>query len=220
MKRVLRNCGLSLVMFACFLALLAGQSIMGRAEYNNERSHRGLPALRYGEYLASSHFWETTTENWESEFFQMALYVLLTAFLFQRGSSESKDPDSPHPSDADPRKHRGSKDAPWPVRRGGVALVLYEYSLSIAFVLLFLLSLVAHGISGCRLYNEEQTALGAATTDFIGYLGTTRFWFESLQNWQSEFLAVLSIVVLSIFLRHRGSPESKPVHAPHGETGS
>jgi hypothetical protein len=219
MRRFLRQNGLSLVLLVSFFLLLVGQSWVGLAQYNEERRERRLPPLNYPAYLASSHFWEATTENWESEFFQMSIYVLLTAYLFQRGSSESKSLEGENPQDEDPRRHRRDPDAPWPVRRGGWVLRLYEYSLSLAFVTLFLLSVALHGWSGCRLYNEEQTALGEPPIGFLEYLGTSRFWFESLQNWQSEFLAVASIVLLSIFLRHRGSPESKPVAAPHWQTG-
>lgn len=219
MKKVLRDNALSLVLLIGFLVLLAGQSFTGHLEYNDERDERGLPRLSYGQYLGSTHFWEATTENWESEFFQMGVYVLLTVFLIQRGSSESRTPDEKNPQDEDPRKHRNKKDAPWPVRRGGWVLRLYECSLSLAFLALFLISALLHGLSGVGLYNEEQTAAGKPTLGFLEYLGTSRFWFESLQNWQSEFLAVLSIVVLSIFLRQRGSPESKPVATPHWESG-
>ena len=149
-------------------------------------------------------------------------FVLLTAFLFQKGSAESKDPDEKEEEavDRDPRKSRDKKDAPWPVRKGGFVLKLYEYSLSLAFLLLFLVSFTLHAVSGAREYSESQREHGQyeeVTT--LDYMGTSRFWFESFQNWQSEFLAVGAMVVLSIFLRQRGSPESKPVDTPHSETG-
>jgi hypothetical protein len=219
MKKLLRENGLSIVLVLSFILLLGGQSVAGWQEYNDEREERHETPISYGAYLTSHHFWEATTENWESEFLQMGLYVVATAFLFQRGSSESKKLDEPNPQDEDPRRHSTKSDAPWPVRRGGWVLKVYEYSLSIAFVLLFLGSFISHAISGCRLYNEEQIALGKPAITLGDYFTSSRFWFESLQNWQSEFLAVLSIVVLSIWFRHRGSPESKPVAAPHSETG-
>ena len=160
-------------------------------------------------------------ENWESEFLQMFAFVVLTAFLFQKGSSESKDPDKEEPVDRDPRKSGNKKDAPWPVRAGGLVLVLYEYSLSLAFLLLFLMSFFLHAVGGAAEYNKSQVEHGIhEQLSTFGYMTTSQFWFESLQNWQSEFLAVLAMVVLSIFLRQRGSPESKPVDSPHGETGS
>ena len=219
MRRFLRENGLSIVLLVSFLVILFGQSWAGWYEYNDERVERRESAIGYFAYLNSHHFWEATTENWESEFFQMSIYVLLTSFLFQRGSSESKKLDASNPQDEDPREHRVKSDAPWPVRRGGWVLKVYEYSLGLAFVLLFLISFLGHAISGRRLYNEEQIAIGKEPVDLLGYMGSSRFWFESLQNWQSEFLAVASIVLLSIWLRHRGSPESKPVAAPHKETG-
>ena len=159
-------------------------------------------------------------ENWESEFLQMFLFVALTALLYQKGSAESKKLDEPEASDRDPRKSRNKKDAPWPVRQGGIVLKLYENSLSLAFFLLFAISFLLHAASGAGEYNQDQRlhAAGEQVTTF-GYLATSRFWFESLQNWQSEFLAVGMMVVLSIWLRQRGSPESKPVDAPHSQTG-
>jgi hypothetical protein len=220
MARKLRENGLSLVLFLLFiLTLMVGQTLTGLREANAEAARHGKPTETMGEYLMSSHFWEATMENWESEFLQMGVYVILTVFLFQKGSSESKSLSEPDPVDRDPRTHKNKKDAPWPVRRGGWVLKLYEHSLSLAFLLLFLGCLLLHAVSGCANYNEELADHGQRTLTALEYLGTSRFWFESLQNWQSEFLAIFSMVVLSIFLRERGSPESKPVDAPHGETG-
>jgi hypothetical protein len=164
-------------------------------------------------------------ENWESEFLQMGLYVFLTVFLVQRGSAESKKPedeleDGPEEIDEDPAEHRNDPGAPWPVRRGGFVLKLYQNSLSLAFLVLFLVSFVGHAMGGAADYNEEQAIHGGPPVSTFGYMATSRFWFESFQNWQSEFLAVASIVILSIMLRQRGSPESKPVHAPTWQTGA
>jgi hypothetical protein len=149
----------------------------------------------------------------------MGVYVILTVFLRQKGSSESKGLSGAESVDRDPRNHRNKKNVPWPVKRGGWVLVIYEHSLSLAFLLLFLACFFLHAVSGCANYNEELEEHGQPPLKIVGYLGNSRFWFESLQNWQSEFLAILSMVVLSIFLRERGSPESKPVDAPHWETG-
>ena len=159
-------------------------------------------------------------ENWESEFLQMGAYVLFTVFLFQRGSSESKSPDEEEAVDRDPRLESDKRQAPWPVRRGGWVLRLYEHSLGIAFAFLFLMSFTLHAVGGAEAYNEERSLHGAAPIGTLDYVVSSRFWFESFQNWQSEFLAIWSMVVLSIFLRQRGSPESKRVAAPHSETGS
>lgn len=221
MKRFLRDNGLSLVVFNLFfLTFILGQSIAGHLQDNQDREDHGQTPLSFAEYLTSNHFWEATTENWESEFLQMFLYVLLTAFLYQRGSSESKDPDKEEEVDRDPRKSRDNPDAPWPVRKGGFILKLYENSLGLAFFLLFLGSWIGHAVSGAGEYNEEQVLHGGNPVSVPEYMVSSRFWFESLQNWQSEFLAIWAMVVFSIWLRQRSSPESKPVDSPHSETGS
>ena len=220
MKRFLHNNGLSLVLFVLFFfTFLFGQSLVGHRHYNNEQQEHGQPMVDYVSYLGSSHFLEATMENWESEFLQMFFFIVLTVFLYQKGSAESKDPNKKEEVDRDPRKPRHRKDAPWPVRKGGVILTIYEHSLSLAFLLLFLGSFFLHALGGAGEFNEDQKAHGQperVTT--LGYMSTSRFWFESLQNWQSEFLAVGSMVVLTIFLRERGSKESKPVDAAHSET--
>ncbi|HKR60481.1 MAG TPA: DUF6766 family protein, partial [Pyrinomonadaceae bacterium] len=147
-------------------------------------------------------------------------FVVLTAFLYQKGSIESKDPDKEEEVDRDPRKSTKRRNVPWPVKKGGLILTLYEHSLSLAFLFLFLTAFVLHAVGGAAEYNQEQRQLGVNDrVSVVEYIGTSRFWFESLQNWQSEFLAVGSMVVLSIFLRQRWSAESKPVDAPHSETG-
>ncbi|HEV2856064.1 MAG TPA: DUF6766 family protein [Thermoanaerobaculia bacterium] len=221
MRRFLRENGLSLVLFwLFFLTFIVGQSVAGHLQNNEELEAHGQPSQGMGEYLRSHHFWEATTENWESEFLQMFVYVVLTAFLYQKGSSESKKLDEPNEVDRDPRKSQDNKDAPWPVRRGGLVLRLYENSLSLAFLLMFLLSFFLHGVSGRGEYNEEQVLHGQPVVSLGEYMVSSRFWFESLQNWQSEFLAMWAMVVLSIWLRQKGSPESKPVDSPHAETGS
>jgi hypothetical protein len=208
------------VVAVLFLVTLAGQAVAGWLENNQELLEHGLAALSLRQYLGSSGFLEATMENWESEFLQMGMYVVLTAMFYQTGSSESKKLDEPEAVDRPPKPTR-SRDVPWPVRRGGLALKLYQHSLSIAFFLLFALSFALHAVGGAGEYNQEQLAHGSAEqVTAIGYLATSRFWFESLQNWQSEFLAILAMVVLSIFLRQRGSPESKPVDAAHSETGT
>jgi Domain of unknown function (DUF6766) len=219
MRRLLRENGLSIVLVSLFVLFWIGQSIAGHREYNSEQRDHQEPEVGYIAYLRSSHFWESTGENWESEFLQIFSYVFLTAFLFQKGSAESKKFDEPQQVDRDPRASRNKRDAPWPVRRGGLVLTLYEHSLSLAFLLLFLVSISLHAASGAMAYNEEQAAHGEAPVSILQYAGTSRFWFESFQNWQSEFLAIALVVLLSIFLRQRGSPESKPVDSPHKETG-
>jgi hypothetical protein len=207
-------------MLSLFLVLWIGQSVAGHRGHNSERRAHGQPEVAYGSYLRTAHFWEATAENWESEFFQMFGYVILTAFLYQKGSSESKKPGEPEPVDRDPRRHK-RKNVPWPVRRGGLVLKLYENSLSLALLLFFLISITMHAVAGAGVYNDEQAAHGQPEhLSLLRYASTSRFWFESFQNWQSEFLSIAAMVVFSIFLRQRGSPESKPVDSPHEETGS
>ena len=218
MKIFFRNNGLSVVLFSLFLIFLAGQSYTGWHEHNDDNEEHGQPQIGFGAYLRSSHFVEATMENWESEFLQMAAYVVFTAFLFQKGSSESKKPGEKAAVDADPRESRNKPGVPWPVQRGGWVLKVYENSLSITFLLLFLFAFSLHAAGGFRHFNEEQSEHGKPPVPFREYIHGSRFWFESFQNWQSEFLAIGSMVVLSIFLRQRSSPESKPVAAPHSET--
>jgi hypothetical protein len=219
MPTILRNHGLSLTMFGLFLLFLLSQSIAGYYDYNNDqREHQQAP-ISYTGYLTRSHLWARVFENWESEFLQMGAYVVLTVFLFQRGSAESKDPQKAEAVDEDPRLHQHDPQAPGPVRRGGLALKLYAHSLSTALLLLFLLSFLGHAASGTTAYNEEQREHGRTPVSMLQFVGTSRFWFESFQNWQSEFLAMGTLVVLSIWLREYGSSESKPVHSAHAETG-
>jgi hypothetical protein len=215
----IRNSKLAFACFGFFALFLVAQSLTGWRAYDADQRQHGEPTVGYLSYLTTGHFVEATFENWESEFLQMAAFVLLTAFLVQKGSAESK-PEGGGPSDEDPRLHRDEPDAPWPVRRGGVWLKLYENSLLIAFVILFAGSIAGHALGGAREYSSEQQAHGAHPVGAWEFVRTSEFWFQSFQNWQSEFLAVGSIVVLSIMLRQRGSPESKPVHAPVDETGA
>lgn len=211
-----RRNGLSLVLLILMCISLVGQFATGMAEKNDERAEKGNPPLTVGQYFHSGHFIQATFENWESEFLQMAIYVLLTVSLRQKGSAESKKLDGEEEVDREPKP---SPDAPWPVRKGGWWLAIYKHSLSIAFAILFLLSFVLHLYGSLKDKNEENFEKGLPLQSITEYIGEPRFWFESFQNWQSEFLAVLSIVLLSVWLRQKGSPESKPVDAPHGETG-
>ncbi len=219
MRKVFRECGLSLVLTGLFLILLVGESVAGYFTYNSEQDDHGQPRIGYLQFLRTGTFLEATTENWESEFLEMMMFILLAKKLYQKGSSESKDPDGgPADEDADPREHQRDPDAPWPVRRGGWVLVLYEHSLSIAFGLLFLVSITLHAVGGARAFNHEQFLHGRPAISLGQFMVSSQFWFQSLQNWQSEFLGILSMVVLTVFLRERGSPQSKPVHASYAET--
>ena len=218
MKRIWRDNGLSIALFALFICFWVGQALTGWRDEVEELQAHGESPPTLVQYLGSGSFAEATTENWESEFLQMFAYVLFTAFLYQRGSAESKSPDEAAEVDRDPRDSSRA-DAPAPVKAGGWRLRLYENSLSLAFFALFIVSFVLHALGGAAAYNEEQRLHAAPTVTVLEFLSHARFWFESFQNWQSEFLAIWAMVVLSIFLRQRGSPESKPVDSPHSQTG-
>jgi hypothetical protein len=223
MRQFLRDNSLTLTLFAFFLAFWVGQSITGFQVYNDDQREHHEQTISFVQYLGTGHFWEATAENWESEFLQMGAYIALTAFLFQRGSSQSKAPPEDGQDeevDKNPEEERVKPDAPWAVRHGGIALKLYEYSLTITLLAIFLLCFIIHFVSGAMEHNQEQLAHGAAQIFVWQFLLTPQFWFQSLQNWQSEFLAVAALATLSIFLRQRGSPESKPVASPHAKTGS
>jgi hypothetical protein len=214
--------GLSIVLLTMMLIFLTGQFITGWKDHNQELQEHDEPPLSAGEYFTSGHFISATFENWESEFLQMGLYVLLTVWLRQKGSSESKKLEGEEGADQqevdrEPSPHPG---APWPVNKGGIWLKLYSNSLVIAFTILFILSFCLHFTGSLEDYNDEQQLKGLSPVSAKEYIGDAHFWFESFQNWQSEFLAVASIVILSIWLRQKASPESKPVDAPHSETGS
>lgn len=205
---------LSIVLIALMLICLYGQFITGWKTENKELAEEGQHLLSVGEYMHSGHFIQATFENWESEFLQMMLYIVLTVSLRQKGSSESKSLDEKEDVDAEPKPH---SKAPWPVKKGGIWLKLYKHSLSIAFALLFLISFALHFYGSYKDYVSEQAAKKMTAMSAQNYFFDSRFWFESFQNWQSEFLAVASIVILSIWLREKGSPESKPVDMPHHE---
>jgi Domain of unknown function (DUF6766) len=220
MRRMLRQNGLSITMFGLFLTFLLIQSIAGWRTDNHEAEEHRQPAMSYGSYLTSGAFVEATFENWESEFLQMAGYVVFTVFLRQKGSPESKALDRREAVDEDPNEARDRPGVPGPVRRGGLALAVYQHSLALALTGLFLMSFLLHAVGGHAAYNQEQLQHGEAPVSLLGFVTSSQFWFQSMQNWQSEFLAVFALVVLGIFLRERGSPESKPVAAPHLETGT
>lgn len=209
--------GLTLVFITLFALTLGAQALAGFNVHNQDLKEAGQPIITLGTYLRSGHFIAATFENFESEFLQMALYVMLTVKLRQLGSAESKSLSEKEEVDRQPQKSK--KDAPWPVKKGGWILKLYQNSLSICFVLLFLVCWCLHFYGSWQENNIEQQIKGLPTKTMFDYLCNANFWFESFQNWQSEFLSVASIVFFTIYLRQKGSPESKPVDAPHFETG-
>jgi len=218
MVRWLRFNSLALVLFAGFVVFIVLQSVFGWQVRNEQLQTAGQAADSYGHYLSTGHFGEAVTENWESEFLQMGTYVLLTAYLVQKGSPESKplrqkDRPEDKPENAKPGSPKLSKAT-------GLARTVYANSLSIVLLGLFGLSFAVHLLTGTAEYNEERALeQQAGPVTVWQFLGMPDFWFQSLQNWQSEFLAVGALVVLSIFLRQHGSPQSKPVTAPHHQTG-
>lgn len=218
MKTFLRNNALSLTFFLLFIITILGQIHFGLDEFNHELKEEGAAQVGLGEYLTSGHFVQATFENWESEFFQMALFVVFTIFLMQKGSSESKDFDKEEEVDREPNPRR--KDAPWPVKTGGWILSVYKHSLTIALFILFLLSFLAHFYGSLADENLQLSLNGEPVKTASEYLADSRFWFESFQNWQSEFLSVYAIVLLSVYLRQKGSSQSKPVDSPYNETGA
>ncbi|HZV68453.1 MAG TPA: DUF6766 family protein [Saprospiraceae bacterium] len=210
------NNSLSLTFLLMALIAIGGQAYTGWHEYGNFLKEHQQPVVSLFEYFKSGHFLQATFENWESEFFQMALFVWLTVFLRQKGSSESKQLSGTEEVDRKPKNHR---NAPWPVKKGGFILAIYKHSLSLSLLLLFILSFLLHWYGSNKDFNQIQSLEGKDTETMWKYLSNSRLWFESFQNWQSEFLSVFAIIFLSIYLREIGSPQSKPVDAPHTETG-
>ncbi|MBN6150199.1 hypothetical protein JR065_07590 [Xanthomonas sp. AmX2] len=206
--------GLSIVLLALMLAFVAGQAVAGLDVLNQERAEHGWALLSMWEYLRSGHFVSATFENWESEFLQMGMYVLLTVKLRQKGSAESRPIDL-----AEEQENIQPGPRPWPVRVGGWWLRVYNNSLSIAFGLLFAMSFCLHLAGSWRSEVDERAMRGEGPISIWQHLSSAEFWFESFQNWQSEFLAVLALVLLTIWLRQKDSPQSKAVQAPHSQTG-
>lgn len=217
MKKFLHHNSLSVVFILLFAGTLVGQIFCGIAQYNNELADDGATAVTLQQYLTSGHFVESTFENWESEFLQMGLFVWLTIFLRQKGSSESKGFDGTEEVDREPSAKR--KAAPWPVKKGGLWLGIYKHSLTLSLFILFAISFALHVSGSLSDENLQNQLKGKPLVSLADYLTGSRLWFESFQNWQSEFLSVFAIVVLSIYLRQIGSPQSKPVDAPNAETG-
>lgn len=221
MRDVLRGNGLTLVFTGMFVAALTGQAAVGIVAFNAEQRAAGLEPISLVRYLTSSAFAVDVTENWQSEYLQFLLYVVLTVWLVQRGSPESKPLDSPgRESDAEQKVGaHATADSPSWVRRGGWRLAVYSRSLSLVMGAVFLLSWAVQSVTGAVAYSEHQMRDLQDPVDWAQYVMLPDFWGRTLQNWQSEFLAVASMVAFSIYLRERGSPESKPVGSPHDATG-
>jgi hypothetical protein len=217
----LRNNALSLAFGALFLVTLVGQAISGVADFNAQQIADGLPQVGFLDYVTSSSFAVDVMENWQSEYLQFLLYILATVWLVQKGSSESKDPgEEGTESDKEQRVGRHANvDSPVWARVGGWRTTVYSRSLGILMGGLFLLTWTASAVAGWAAFNSEQLGQRQDPVTFLGYLGEADFWNRSFQNWQSEMLAVGSMAIFAVYLRQRGSPESKPVGVAHADTG-
>jgi hypothetical protein len=219
--RFLRDNSLSIFFLFIFLAALGGQALVGHGEFNHDQLlHHGDP-ISLGRYLTSSEFAVDVAENWQSEYLQFTLYILATVWLIQRGSPESKPPGQVGLESDEEQKigrHAEAGSPKW-AKVGGLRTGIFSTSLVIVMTALWLGSWSAQSIAGWSAYNADQIDHQARTLSWLGYIGTNDFWDRTLQNWQSEFLAVGSMAILSVYLRQRGSPESKPVGAPHEATG-
>jgi uncharacterized protein DUF6766 len=217
-KRAFKNNALSIILLSLFFVFLAGQGITGYLHNNKELQSHQQATTSFVEYISSGGFVESVFENWESEFLQMGALVIFTIFLRQRGSADSKKLRGKEPVDTSSRYSiiRAST-----LKRRGRAIghLIYDNSLSLALLALFLASFMLHAFGGTADYNQEALQHGNSPLSVAAYLATPRFWFESFQNWQSEFLSVGVLLLLSIFLRQRGSPESKLIGKPNKATG-
>jgi hypothetical protein len=221
MRRYLRENSLGLVFGLLFLIVLVLQAFAGLAQFNQEQLAAGLPEVSLARYLTSASFGTDVAENWQSEYLQFFLYLLLTVWLLQRGSPESKPLDKPGlESDRDQRLGaHATPDSPKWARAGGWRTTLYANSLGLVMGAIFLASWLTQSVAGVAAYNEERLSERQDPVSWTQYLTAPDFWNRTLQNWQSELLAVASMAILAIFLRQRGSPQSKPVGAPHDTTG-
>ncbi len=218
MRAAIRNNGLTIVLLLLFACSIAGQWVAGWHVALEDAARHGQSGMTLFAYTGSPEFLSSVFENWESEFLPMSAYVILTAVLIQRGSAESKNPDDP-PRDANLSAQATKPGAPAALRRGPLVRALYARSLGIALGFLFLASFLLHWTQSAKAAAQEAIEHGEAAPTLLGYLSDPQLWFESFQNWQSEFLSTAVLVVLSIYLRQRESPESKPVAAPHSQTG-
>lgn len=220
-RRALRENSLGLAFGLLFLLALVGQAFAGHADVNGRQVADGLPTISMGRYLTSASFAVDVAENWQSEYLQFFLFIVLTVWLLQKGSPESKPLDEPGP-ESDEEQHVGRyarEDSPAWAKAAGWRRTVFSNSLGLVMGAIFVLSWLAQWVAGAAAYNEEQLGRLQDPVSWVAYLREPDFWNRTLQNWQSEFLAVASMVILSIYLRQRGSPESKPVGAAHTTTG-
>jgi uncharacterized protein (DUF486 family) len=221
-KRWIREQSLTLLFTALFLAALIAQALVGHADYNHQQIAHHDDVVSLGTYITSSVFWVDVMENWQSEYLQFTLFILATVWLIQRGSTESKKPGE-EGGESDEQQLLGEHarpDSPAWAKTGGLRLLVYSNSLVAVMTLIWLGSWFAQAVTGRIEYNATQLDHHEDTLSLIGYMGSSDFWSRTLQNWQSEFLAVGSMAIFSVYLRQRGSSQSKPVGTPHHETSA
>lgn len=210
LHQYIKDNGLVLALFTIFAATLMGMSVAGWLASNKELSEHRRSPESYLSYVGSGDFVEGVFENWESEFLQMWALIILTVFLRQKNSADSKPMRGKSPQDTRPRYSFAHADT-WHKKIQAFRHMVYSHSLGFAMLALFIFSFSMHAVGGAAAYNQENEQHGAQTVSVPSYIASSQFWYESLQNWQSEFLAVGTLLVLSIRLRERGSPQSKPV---------
>jgi hypothetical protein len=222
MRPWLRDQSLSLFFLSLFVVALAGQSVAGWKSHNETLMEHDSPAISYPRYLVSSDYGEAVLENWQSEYLQFVTFIMATIWLVQRGSNESK-PIENIGRESDQKQKIGAyvqSESPRWAKEGGWRTTIYSNSLFLVMAFVFFGSWFAQSVTGWTEYNADQRDHDESTVSWAGYLVRPDFWEKTLQNWQSEFLAVGTMAAFTIYLRQRGSPESKPVGAPHDETGS
>ncbi|NBE96208.1 hypothetical protein FE391_20255 [Nonomuraea sp. KC401] len=220
MRRIKDN-ALSLTFLVLFVASVCGQAVAGLLDYNDQQAAAGSEPVSLLDYVASSSFAVDVAENWQSEYLQFFLFIMMTVWLVQRGSPESKEPGEEGAESGEQQRigRYSEDDSPAWARAKGLRLWLFSNSLGLVMGAVFVLSWLAQSVAGQAAYNAQRLTDLRDAVSWGAYVTSPEFWNRSLQNWQSELLAVLSMVVLSIYLRQRGSPESKPVGAPHASTG-
>jgi hypothetical protein len=220
-KAFLKHNGLSIFFLALFLIALVFQAIAGHSVFNAQQDQHGDPHISLWRYVISSSFGSAVMENWQSEYLQFTLFILATVWLLQRGSPESKELGKEGgESDQDQLVGEHARhDSPMWARASGIRRRLYENSLVIVMATIWVGTWIAQSLTGHTEYNQDQLDHHEPTVSLFSYLSTATFWERTLQNWQSEFLAVGSMAILAVYFRQRGSPESKPVGASHEATG-
>jgi len=219
MKQFIKEHSLAITLFLLFFLFLVGLAITGYLHQNSELSAHQQATITFTSYLVSSEFFEAVFENWESEFLQMGALVVLTIWLVQKGSADSKKLRGKDAADTSSRYsiiHAGT----WHKRTKAAKEMLYANSLSLVLFGLFIMSFILHAVSGAAAANQEAMLHSQEQLGVWQYMWSSQFWFESFQNWQSEFLSVGALIVLSVYFRQRKSPESKPIGEPNDKTGS